>query len=119
MIHEIRRLNLETLLGNAGNAPKCLSLVDAIEISKFQELLVRWSGCGMLPSLSPGSADGGTDYSFYNPFTSRFTSESETTNFLRGMDRRVRSGHPVGLDYSEIDEDFVGSNATLFFHVRH
>lgn len=67
----------------------------------------------MLPSFSPGRTDGGANYLFEDPFTSRFTSDSEATAVLHGMDRPVPSGHPVGWYFSEIDEDFFGSNADL------
>lgn len=103
MIEGIRRLNLETIFGNVGKARGCFSLAEAIEGSKFPELPALWSCRGILPSLSPGRTDGGVGYCSYNPFTSRFISEGEATVVIRGMDRRVPSGHVVGWDCSEID----------------
>lgn len=66
-----------------------------------------WSFKAMFPRLSPGRTNDDTDYRFYNPFTSRFISEGDATVVLRGMDRCMPSGHPVGWDYSEINAYFV------------
>lgn len=90
-----------------------------IQVSKFRELSARLSYHCMLPSLSPARTDCGADYLFYNPFTSRFISDSEALVVLRGMDRRVTSCHPVGSDYYEIDEDFSGQTRTSPVYVRH
>lgn len=113
MIQRIRRLSLKTVIGNAGNARECLSLVEAIERSRFQEFPSEWSCRGMLPSLSPGHSESGPDYRFYNPFTCRFKSEGEVATFLRSMDLRVPSGNLVGWDFTEVGDDFVGANADL------
>lgn len=113
MIQEIRRLILEKILGNTGNVREFLSLFEAIGGSKFREFLARWSCGGMLPILSPGHTGGGVDYRFYKPFSLSFISEGEATVFLSVMDRILPPGDPVGWDYSEIDENFDGSNQDL------
>lgn len=38
MIQDIRRLDLQTILGNTDNARECLSLINAIERSRFRQL---------------------------------------------------------------------------------
>lgn len=95
MIQGIRRLYLEKILRNAGNARSCLLLFEAIESSKFWEFPARRSCRGMLPSLPPVRTDRDVDCCFYNPFNSRFSGEGEATILHRGMDRRVPSGHSV------------------------
>lgn len=72
MIQGIRRLDLKTILGNAGNANECLSLIDTIESSRFRDLPEEWTFRGMLPSLAPGRTDRGAYYRYFNPFTSLF-----------------------------------------------
>lgn len=53
-------------------------------------------------------------YRFYNSFTAQLNSESEAAVVLRCMDRCIPSGHPVGWDFAEVDDDFVVmSNANL------
>lgn len=67
----------------------------------------------IFPGLSPGGTDRGADYHFYNPFTTIFIDESEALIVLRGMARRLPTGHPKGWDFREIDDEFVGYNADL------
>lgn len=101
MIQWIRRLDLKTVVGNAGNARECLSLVDVIERSRFRKLPAEWSYRSMLPRLSLGRTDSEADYRLYNAFTCHFVSEGEAVAVLRVTDRRVPSGHPVGLDFKD------------------
>lgn len=100
-------------MGNEGNARECLWILEAIESSKFRDLSARWSSLGMLTSSSPRRTEGGADDRLYNLFTSHFISEVEATVVIRCMDRRVPSCHRIGWNYSEIDDDFVGSNADV------
>lgn len=67
----------------------------------------------MLRSLSPGRTDQGEDYRFYNPFTARFISSKESLVVLRVMDRWLPAEYPTGWDFSEIDDEVIGSNADL------
>lgn len=113
MIEGMRRLNLQSVLGNNRNASERCRFLDAIGTSRFRDLLSTWSSRGMLPSLSPGRTDKGADYRFYNPFTGRFITAEEATVVLRGMDRRLPAGYPTGWDYSELEDEFVSSNADL------
>lgn len=54
MIQGIRCLDLETFLGNAGNAREFLALIVEIEWSRFRDLLSQCSVRGALPSLARG-----------------------------------------------------------------
>lgn len=63
--------------------------------------------------MVPGRTDHAADYPFYNSFTARFITEREAEVVLRGMYRRLQSGHAVGEDFSEVDDAFVGSDADL------
>lgn len=72
IVRGIRRPHLKIVLGNAGNATDCFSLLDAIERFRFREFPAEWLYRGILPSLAPGHTDVGGDYLFYNPYTARF-----------------------------------------------
>lgn len=67
----------------------------------------------MLQNLSPGSIDRGSHYRYYNTFTGRFIDANGTAVTLRGMDRRLPSGHTNGWEFSEVDGSFVGCNSDL------
>lgn len=73
----------------------------------------NWSCQGMLPSLSPGRTNSGAEYRYCNPFTARFICANETVVVFHGMRRCLPTGHPVSWDFSEVGNDFVGSNADL------
>lgn len=113
IVQGLRRLNLEKILGSADYAPDLLLMSKAIEESKFRGFPPRLLGRGMFPSFSSGRTDGGLDYRFYNTFNSCFISNFKATNVVRGMNRRLPSGHPVRWNYFEIDEDFVRSKTYL------
>lgn len=104
---------MKTIFDNAGNAREFLSLVHEIERSRFKEVPSEWYCSCMLPIPSPGNPDSGADYRFYNPYTTRFISESESTFGFRGMDLRLQSFLPVIMNFIEVDDDLVGSNADL------
>lgn len=42
LIEGIRHLILDVVLGNAGNAQKCLAFIDAIERTSFRKLHSLW-----------------------------------------------------------------------------
>lgn len=82
MMTGIRRLNLKTKLGKAGNEREWMSLLDAIERSRLSELPSSWSSGGMLRIISTGRADSGVDHCYYNRFTGSFMSEAEAQMVL-------------------------------------
>lgn len=82
------RLYLKSVLRNegaivAGNGSECGDILDAIKRSCFRYLPAYRSALWMKYSISPGCANRGTDYRFYNPCTTRFINADDVIVLLR------------------------------------
>lgn len=90
-----------------------MSLLYAIERSRFRDLPAEWACSCMLQILEQWSTNSCVAYCYYNPLAARFISESDAAVAFGGMDHCFPAGHPAGWDFTDIRRAFIVSAVDL------